>query len=254
MRDVVSDQFSLDGRLPRTLGSLFFRPGKLTREYLQGRVRSYVLPFRLYLFSSILFFILLGSLGIGGLDSVGAPEDGPTLAGSTDTVAAGGWGWDEADVQVNTGSAILDRIIQDRLRRLSRMEPVEAIQEVVRIVLRYVPTLLFILLPLFATVFAVVYWRQRRVFLEHFIFVLHVHAFLFSVASVLLVMTSLGQGWVAGPLQLGLWVYLFLALRRFYGQGRRKTLFKLILITLAYMMILASSLPFLLIASFLLWG
>ena len=41
---------------------MFFRPGELTREYLQGRKRRYVLPLRLYLSISLVFFLVVGSM------------------------------------------------------------------------------------------------------------------------------------------------------------------------------------------------
>ena len=49
VRDALTDELSLEARLPRTLGALLFRPGFLTREYFAGRIARYVLPFRLYL-------------------------------------------------------------------------------------------------------------------------------------------------------------------------------------------------------------
>src|SRR5690606_10736791 len=59
LAEVLEDQFALDSTLPRTLGSLLFRPGHLSSEYVGGRVNRYVPPFRLYLASSVLFFLLL---------------------------------------------------------------------------------------------------------------------------------------------------------------------------------------------------
>src|SRR5688500_17610765 len=59
LMEALEDQLSLNSTLPRTLGALFFRPGHLTREYVQGRIVRYIPPFRLYLVSSLLFFILI---------------------------------------------------------------------------------------------------------------------------------------------------------------------------------------------------
>lgn len=56
--DVLEDQFILDRRLPRTLGALLFRPGFLTVEHVNGRIVRSIHPFRLYLVSSLLFFLL----------------------------------------------------------------------------------------------------------------------------------------------------------------------------------------------------
>jgi hypothetical protein len=49
-----------EGALWRTLKLLLFKPGELTRQYLAGRRKHYVLPLRLYLTVSVL--VLLGFL------------------------------------------------------------------------------------------------------------------------------------------------------------------------------------------------
>ena len=55
--DVLDGLFGLEGRLWRTIPPLLFQPGKLTRRYLSGARARYVMPFRLYLTASVLFFL-----------------------------------------------------------------------------------------------------------------------------------------------------------------------------------------------------
>ena len=52
-----------DARIWRTLGLLLLRPGELPRRYMTGRRASYLPPLRLYLSSSLLFFMLASALG-----------------------------------------------------------------------------------------------------------------------------------------------------------------------------------------------
>ena len=59
VRDVLEDQLAIGATLPRTLTGLLFRPGFLTEEYFAGRIVRYIPPFRLYLVSSLFFFIIL---------------------------------------------------------------------------------------------------------------------------------------------------------------------------------------------------
>ncbi len=54
-----------DSKLLLTLKSLFFYPGQLTKKYVAGHRADYVNPIRLYVFTSFLFFLLLGSLNHG---------------------------------------------------------------------------------------------------------------------------------------------------------------------------------------------
>lgn len=58
LRELLEDTFDFDSRFLRTVKPLLFRPGKLTRDYLDGKRFRYVPPLRLYIFSSIAFFFL----------------------------------------------------------------------------------------------------------------------------------------------------------------------------------------------------
>ncbi len=73
MRELLEDTLDFDSRFMRTLKPLLFKPGKLTRDYLDGRRFRYVPPLRLYIFSSIAFFFLAALLAsdaiqVGGED------------------------------------------------------------------------------------------------------------------------------------------------------------------------------------------
>jgi hypothetical protein len=56
--DFAGSHFGFDTKFIHSIVPLLFRPGFLTREYCLGRQERYVKPFRLYLFSSIVFFFL----------------------------------------------------------------------------------------------------------------------------------------------------------------------------------------------------
>lgn len=57
--EVMAETFETDSRLVRTLAVLFTRPGFLSLEFSRNRRARYLSPFRLYLFTSILFFFVL---------------------------------------------------------------------------------------------------------------------------------------------------------------------------------------------------
>lgn len=59
MGDFLDTVFSIDNRLLRTLGPLYFKPGHLTMEYIAGRRVRYVTPFRLFFFLCVLSFLAL---------------------------------------------------------------------------------------------------------------------------------------------------------------------------------------------------
>src|SRR5690349_10164183 len=59
-REVTEDLTHADSRLWSTILALLFKPGFLTREFLNGRRVRYLPPLRLYLVLSVLFFLVLG--------------------------------------------------------------------------------------------------------------------------------------------------------------------------------------------------
>lgn len=52
--EAIEGLLHLDGRLWRTLPALFFRPGRLARDYIEGRTARHVPPFRTFLVSLLL--------------------------------------------------------------------------------------------------------------------------------------------------------------------------------------------------------
>ena len=65
--DVIRETFEVDGRAWLTIKTLFRYPGMLTGEFLAGRRRRYTPPLRLYLVTSITFFVLVAWLAQSGM-------------------------------------------------------------------------------------------------------------------------------------------------------------------------------------------
>jgi hypothetical protein len=53
--EAIEGMFHLDGRLALTLPALFFRPGTLAKDYMEGRIVRHVPPFRTFLVALLLF-------------------------------------------------------------------------------------------------------------------------------------------------------------------------------------------------------
>lgn len=65
--EVLKETFDVDGRAWRTVKTLFLHPGLLTSEFLAGKRRTYTPPLRLYLFISVLFFVLMAWVASRGI-------------------------------------------------------------------------------------------------------------------------------------------------------------------------------------------
>lgn len=53
--ETIEGMFHFDGRLAKTLPLLFFKPGKLARDYMEGRIARHAPPFRTFLVALLLF-------------------------------------------------------------------------------------------------------------------------------------------------------------------------------------------------------
>jgi len=65
LNEALEAVFELDLRVLHTLPKFLFLPGRLTKEYINGRRRRYIRPFRLYLFTTFVLFTTLTLLRPG---------------------------------------------------------------------------------------------------------------------------------------------------------------------------------------------
>src|ERR1700743_2797230 len=59
MNHAISDYFHFDHQFFHTLKPLLFKPGFLTNEYMSGRRAQYLHPVKMYIFISLVYFLLL---------------------------------------------------------------------------------------------------------------------------------------------------------------------------------------------------
>jgi hypothetical protein len=345
--EALEDELTVDHRLPRTLHALFLRPGQLTVDYVNGRIVRYIRPFRLYLVSSVIFFLLLSFTSLrfvreasigprdpaaqpvpadtvdpGGQDprdaadpppwsaeavdsaltdvraalqqeglpatvqdslraarnqlireqarlearrvgdgeetGHGAPEIGEPDAHATDVVPTAAEPGDPMafldNVNLRLGHSRLDAAAAAKIRELRRMEPRQAAERLLSDFIGYIPTVMFLLLPLFAGILKLLYIRRRRFYAEHFIFLLHTHAFIYLLFTVLLLAVVLGwaRGWLVLAIAGWILVYTYLGMRRVYGQGHLKTFAKLWILGWVYFWILSITVPLAFLATLVL--
>jgi hypothetical protein len=101
----------------------------------------------------------------------------------------------------------------------------------------WIPRVLFLLLPLYALLLALFYWRQRKKFylVDHLIFSLSVHTFLFVMLIVDVGLAQIMSDNIVALLTVfALGIYIFIAMKRFYEQGWFWTTTKFVLISFVY--------------------
>ncbi len=188
MLDFLGDYFTFDSLIIRSVRPLLFNPGFLTNEFLAGRRVRYIPPLRMFIFISIIFFLVLGPV-----DSSVAIEKS-----------------DEGE--------FLDSFFNI-----------------------WFPRLFFLLLPLFAFFLFLMFRKSEKIYLSHFIFSVHFHAFIFALSTIFVVLIDyifptsvfLSQ-WAFFITIVILQLYLLIALRKVYQQRWFVTFFKLLLINTMY--------------------
>ncbi len=65
--DLLHGVFHFEGKIWRTLPMLVFRPGQLTRRYIDGERARFVSPLALFLFTVFLMFAVLSAVGSGDM-------------------------------------------------------------------------------------------------------------------------------------------------------------------------------------------
>ena len=242
----TEDLTHADSRLWGTLGALLYKPGHLTREFLNGRRARYLPPVRLYLVLSVLFFLVASAVQskfvvvefdnkassgkatvVESLDEVPAlnPKAGETPAQMAERVCTavnynGPW------------AGTLQPLIQKACRK--SIADNAHVQEAF---MHNMPRAMFIFLPLLAGLMMLMYWRPRRYYVEHLLLFVHNHAFAFLVLGVLLLLGKFvpdvpGLGFA---MFLYFTWYMYRSMRVVYGQGRALTVSKLMLLAFFYL-------------------
>ncbi len=79
------------------------------------------------------------------------------------------------------------------------------------------------------------YRKQKRFFVEHFVFLLHFHTALMLAAALTIFLQWLsGKNWLWGVFSLWAFWHLYKSMRRFYGNSRGKTILKFSIFSFIY--------------------
>jgi uncharacterized protein DUF3667 len=226
--ELVEGLFHVDSKFWRTLRTLLIRPGLLTQQYLDGKRNSYSPPLRSYLVISIAYFIIASVFGAPGSRVLASSGQELTAADCAQMAAHPGF----LLQFVPDLEASCVRALSDNGRALT------AAME------NLLPKVMFVVLPLVALVQFWIYRRQRPLYLENLVFVLHFQSFYYLVSVVALLLAT-GIGAVAGATDsigqalefaVYLWslVYLFFAERRVYCASTLKIVLGLLAVAVSY--------------------
>ena len=304
LHDLLKDIVSFDSRILRTLHALFLQPGELALAFREGRTQRYMPPIRLYLFTSLIFFLTLSVADIAILQlqfttatkryvtnasgnvlevKNGETEILPGLkADKSGLIVANPRGEGPPSSLVGTkadGHPIPDFDVVPLLfapkRKAAPVPPVE-LEKILQgeglnsakpgahkleifgrkrdpkhmletlatnpaaingPLTEWITRILFVLLPVYALVLAVLYWRQRAdfYFVDHLVFSLNAFSFIFALSLMAIVAAQfVASGTVAWLALVTVWIYFLLAMKRFYRQSWGWTAAKFVLTSLIF--------------------
>jgi Protein of unknown function (DUF3667) len=238
IHEFIGHYIAFEGKLWKTLALLFFKPGQLTKEYLAGRKLRYVLPLRLYLTISLIFFVALG-FGVNVATQVVSNEKELKESMSDSSISIGAFNGPGGFVGARLdkdGTFIcnLPAWACSRMRsKIERMKTAPA-SEVANLLGKFRddwPYAMFLLMPVFALLMKVAYWRRGMVYGEHLVFAFHVHAAWFVLALITLLLPDSVNGL---PL-IAMPVYTMFVMHRVYGGRWWSTLLRGLAISLPYL-------------------
>ena len=255
LRELGGELFALDSRLLRTLGPFLFQPGELTRAYNAGHRARYVPPLRLYLFASLLCFLVLGVrdaitpmddlVSVDLTDPATSPPE-MKAAEPAEPRAEAGEVEKPGGVAISTVRGVLlpepwmqYAVVREINRRAERFGalPKERQAEVLHDgMLGNLPTAIFLLLPLYALLLELAFLGTGRYYVEHVVFALHVHAFVFFALALSI---AANAGIVTALCSFGIPLYALLALRHAYASAWPATLVRASFVGFGYLLLVA---------------
>jgi hypothetical protein len=294
----VADYFHFESKFFGTIKPLLFQPGYLSKLYVTGKRVCFIHPIRLYIFISIVFFLVILSQGKKSSEEVEKDTtsiqtedekevslrieklekelDSPTLTqAQRDSLIkimvkeyrsefykpnnfTGSSEWlNKSDTTVaayeNRQKALpptqKDNFIKHYIARrtLELQKYPNAKEKIKEEILHNIPKMMFILLPLFALILKLVYFRSKKYYYEHLIYSFHIHSALFLSFLILNglqwffhlfydISNTLGFVWSIYIL----W-YIYRSLRTFYGSKKWVTFAKILFLMVSYFVVFAIS-------------
>jgi len=197
---------SIDGRLLRTLWQLLRYPGKLTGAFVSGQRKPYIAPFQLFLLANVLFF---ATQSLTGTNIFGASLDSQLHQQD----------WSEL------ARLLVDQRVVEAGSSIAAYAPVFD-----RAVVVNAKSLIILMAMPFAGMCALAFFGERKPFIAHVAFSLHLYTLLLLLFSVAIAGVAAAQGFgapgladphvdnvISSLLLVAFAVYLYIAASRYFS-------------------------------------
>lgn len=265
LRHFVEDLTHFDGKLWKTVKLLLFKPGSLTKLYIEGKRASYIHPIRMYIFVSAVFFLFMFT----GEDPV-KPERGASKANTSKDFASGfqeglDLDLDEDSVKYKTIAEYnaaqqklpsskkdnwIDAVIKKKGIEINEKYSGDKLKIGKALIEKFehnFSKMLYISLPIFAFFIWVLYRRNKNhYFVDHVIFSIHIYCAFYIILFIAQMVTIVYDffsdqsfGVIAFIIPFTLFFYLYKSLKNHFNQSRKKTLLKFIILNMLTIFLMA---------------
>lgn len=247
--DFASNIFAFDTRLWNTISTIFVKPGKIAQDIMAGKRERYMPPFRLYVFVSFIFFLMLNYSTPSGPES-----DALSNAFNVNLLYDNDTAKDSLEVALTEADSVrlekVDTAIMQPLDGNFDIDFKDVFAHPKRYYsqfLRWVSTAMFFLLPMYGFLLWLFFRKTQTHYFGHLILAINQHVFTFLLFIILM-----GVDFILpeNESSIGTWIFLSIPIYYFFGAYRlyqRKwstTLMRLAVIGMVYGMLTITALVF----------
>jgi hypothetical protein len=266
LRHFVEDLTHFDGKLWKTVKLLLFKPGSLTKLYIEGKRASYIHPIRMYIFVSAVFFLFMftgdapvkpegaGSQVNTSKDFASGIQEGLDLDLDNDTVnykTIAAYNAAQQKLPSSKKDNWLDAELKKKGIELNEKyggDNLKIGKALIEKFENYFSRMLYISLPIFAFFIWVLYRRNKNhFFVDHIIFSIHIYCAFYIILFITQIVSTVNDffsdqlsGIIAFIVPLSLVFYLYKSLKNHFNQSRKKTLLKCFILILLTMFLIAT--------------
>lgn len=257
----ITDYLHLDEKFFSSLKYLLFKPGFLTNEFNAGKRVKFVHPFRLYIFITIVFFIVQSVDQKHKNKKDNDPIRIDTLSNEQQETLQDTIVYDNGEIAVDKGfEQVSDTSVEQYLARQDSL-PEEQRDGFIK---RYfnkktitankndfnfgdkvnetfkknIPKMMFLILPIFALILSMFFRKKKLFYVEHFYHSVYLHSFFYLYmllfALIAFIVPEAWKTYITIVSLTGLFVYFYKSLMKVYEENAVFTLLKIVFILILY--------------------
>ena len=242
-KELLEGILNIDSRFFHTVKSLFTKPGKLTKDFNEGKRRYHLPPIRIYLFASLMFFLFQSIEKEFSIDTDQAIKESFVKNPADSTKLNLGFNAIQLTNQEVIDLAYMEPEQLDSFLIRQEMVPNffnrKIVQQGSRVIngntralfdqfYHFISLAMFFLMPLFGWLLFLFYKKQKKFFIEHLIFSVHYHSTAFLLLTLVSLATFLPKGFpnISPLFEFGVFIYLLISLKNVYQEPWGKTVLK----------------------------